>query len=200
MIMSSEDLMWSAHYVFIAPALVDFTAMSWDTPGDIMYYIGDFVSAKTLAFFDSVEKLVLYTIAVLYSLDPFQGAEWLSENYEVWALIFITIILGGTNVIANPMCSIKHSALSQSVAGNTKDIIQTAIGGYFFSDYVFSWINFSGICISFAGCGTYVYTNYVQQSGVESYLNMLNTLPGKIKNVFSAKTDVMMKKMKLKKA
>lgn len=190
MVPSSSEVTSYLHDVFVSPAFFDPFSLSLMSPVNFVAGIADSVTTKVLLAFTSASAYVEASDPVAYS----------QENWEVLVLIAVTVLSGGFNVIANPMCSIKHSALSQSVAGNTKDIIQTAIGGYFFSDYVFTYMNFSGIILSFMGCGTYVYVRYLEASGAPSVLDSLNTAGAKMKSVFGNMKSKVAGKMKKKTA
>jgi len=190
MVPSSDEVTTYLHDVFVAPAFFDPFSLSLMSPVNFAVGLADGVTSKVLAAFTS-------TAAYLEASDPVAYA---TENWDVLSLIAVTVLAGGFNVIANPMCSIKHSALSQSVSGNTKDIIQTAIGGYFFSDYVFTYMNFSGIVVSFLGCGTYVYVRYLEASGTPSVLDSLNTAGAKMTGIFGKMKTKVASKMKKKKA
>jgi len=185
-----------AHYIFVLPAtfdvigFVDGMYAFADAPVDSTFAFVAGLQAFGLAKFDAIAlymtstvySVLSYDLGWLYIMFGHSTAEYLDMIYalsiydpavQVFLLIALTVLTGATNVIANPMTSIKHSALSQSVAGNTKDIVQTAIGGYFFSDYVFTYLNFSGIMLSFVGCGLYVYVKYLENSGRSSVLDKL---------------------------
>jgi drug/metabolite transporter (DMT)-like permease len=71
-------------------------------------------------------------------------------------VLLLAVFAGGMNQISQFMSSVKHSPLTTTIAGNTKDVVQTLIGGYFFRDYNFHILNGIGIFLSFLGCAGYV--------------------------------------------
>ena len=79
-----------------------------------------------------------------------------SHTLVFYGVISLVIVTGGMNVICSFMSSVKHSPLTTTVAGNTKDLVQTLVGGYFFKDYKFDPMNGVGILLSFIGCAGYV--------------------------------------------
>lgn len=87
------------------------------------------------------------------------GDIWQFGGYPLdgWLLLLVVMVVGGLNSITQTLSVTRHSPLTTSIAGNTKDLLQTLIGGFAFADYVYDPINAVGICFSFVGCGLYAY-------------------------------------------
>lgn len=96
---------------------------------------------------------------LVFSWAAISGDIWQFGGYSVngWIVLLGVTVIGGLNSITQTLSVTKHSPLTTSIAGNTKDLLQTLIGGFAFDDYVYDPINAVGICFSFVGCALYAY-------------------------------------------
>lgn len=96
---------------------------------------------------------------LLLSWAVISGDIWQFGGYPVngWLLLLCVTVVGGLNSITQTLSVTRHSPLTTSIAGNTKDLLQTLIGGIAFDDYVYDPVNAVGICFSFVGCALYAY-------------------------------------------
>eukprot|EP00746_Dinoflagellata_sp_MGD_P162530 gnl/MRDRNA2_/MRDRNA2_90130_c0_seq1.p1 gnl/MRDRNA2_/MRDRNA2_90130_c0~~gnl/MRDRNA2_/MRDRNA2_90130_c0_seq1.p1 ORF type:complete len:300 (-),score=39.29 gnl/MRDRNA2_/MRDRNA2_90130_c0_seq1:99-998(-) len=87
------------------------------------------------------------------------GDIWQFGGYPAngWLLLLAVTVIGGLNSITQTLSVTRHSPLTTSIAGNTKDLLQTLVGGYAFDDYLYDPVNAVGICFSFIGCALYAY-------------------------------------------
>lgn len=96
---------------------------------------------------------------LLLSWAVISGDIWQFGGYPVngWFLLLAVTLMGGLNSITQTLSVTRHSPLTTSIAGNTKDLLQTLVGGYAFDDYLYDPLNAVGICFSFVGCALYAY-------------------------------------------
>jgi len=96
---------------------------------------------------------------LLLSWAVISGDIWQFGGYPVngWFLLLAVTLMGGLNSITQTLSVTRRSPLTTSIAGNTKDLLQTLVGGYAFDDYLYDPLNAVGICFSFVGCALYAY-------------------------------------------
>ncbi|XP_068208576.1 uncharacterized protein [Palaemon carinicauda] len=83
---------------------------------------------------------------------------------EAWfiCLFVLLIFLGLALNFSLFLCTIMNSALTTSIVGASKSVLQTLIGFFTFGGIIFNSVNVAGICLNTAGGIMYTYAKYAE--------------------------------------
>jgi solute carrier family 35 protein len=152
--------------------------LAFSPPGYVLVLLNDaFTAANGVCMkskLDSAElgKHGLMFYNALFMLVPAAGLAWVTGDldrayaYTGWDDMFFLAQFAGSCVMGCflmytiILCTMHNSALTTTVIGCLKNVCITYLGMIIGGDYVFSWVNFTGINVSVAGSLLYSWVTF----------------------------------------
>jgi solute carrier family 35 len=151
------------------------TDLSFNFVGYLSLAINDFFTAaylvmvKHLAVAKQLDTTTLLFYNALVSVGPLMVAAWATGEMQALGKFegsgsipfrvtaVAAVCMGLTISHSTYVCTRLNEPLTTSVAGSFKNILMTVIGMMAFGDYVFEWMNMTGIGVSMLGAIWYAW-------------------------------------------
>lgn len=111
----------------------------------------------------------VFSILPLGALCYFSGEFEKAYAFEGWANYWFTTefllscVMGFVLMASILFCTAYNSALTTTIIGVLKNLLVTYVGMVIGGDYIFSWINFTGLNISVVGSIIYTYITFMEK-------------------------------------
>ncbi|UYV69753.1 SLC35D3 [Cordylochernes scorpioides] len=127
------------------------------------------MTTLTVLQLNSYNTLPLFSLAFVFSSEAHGlPAYFTTEKLTFWACLFLQICMGSILNYSLFLCTMLNSALTTSLVGVFKAVVQTAVGFFAFGGVAFHPLNIAGLCLNTYGGILYTFSRYRESKSKKS--------------------------------
>jgi solute carrier family 35 protein len=147
-------------------------------------------STMEMIYINAYNTLPVFLIMALVLGEPSKVANSLLTEEDSFYYIFILLVVSGSVLTYSQfLCAAVCSALTTSMVGHAKSIIQTILGFYTFGGVKFHPLNVAGLVMNILGGMVYAYVKRMETRRMDRRMSKIDTGP---RNILRKKSEVVL--------